>query len=250
MEGWGKSVVSRLADDLRAEFPGVRGFLRRNVFYMREFYLSYGDLPKVQPMVAEIGWAHNVVILQRCKDALEREFYVCMTRKFDWSKSVLAHQIEGRFYEESLLGQTNFERALTPELRAQAKLAVRDEYIYDFLELGEAHSEQELERGILGRMEDFLRGMGSQFRLEVDGEEYFVDLLLFHRRLRCLVAVDLKIGKFQPEFVGKMQFYLAALDSQVREERGRVRRLGLFFARKRIGLWLSMLCGMLASRLG
>jgi len=148
-----------------------------------------------------------------------------MTRKFGWSRNVLVHQIENQSYEKTLLGQTNFDKALTPELRAQAKLAVRDEYTFDFLELGEEHSERELERALIGRVEDFLRAMGglfafvgSQFRLEVEEREYFIDLLLFHRRLRCLVAVELKIGEFQPEFVGKMQFYLAALDRQVREE--------------------------------
>ena len=127
---------------------GVSGFSAANLWRMKAFFEACQDSAKLAPMVREIGWAHNVVILQRCKDALEREFYVRMTRKFGWSKSVLAHQIEGRFYEESLLGQTNFEWSLTPELRAQAKLAVRDEYIFDFLELGEAHSERELERGI------------------------------------------------------------------------------------------------------
>lgn len=224
-EGWGKSVVQQLAADLRVEFPGMAGFSRRNVFYMREFYLRYRDLPKVQPLVAQIGWTHNLLILQRCKDALEREFYIRMTRKFGWTKNVLIHQIENQSYEKSLLGQTNFDRALTPELRAHARLAGRDEYTFDFLELGDEHGERELERAIITRVEDFLRTLGglfafvgSQFRLEVDGDEYFIDLLLFHRRLRCLVAVDLKIGKFQPEFVGKMQFYLAALDRQVREE--------------------------------
>ena len=124
-----------------------------------------------------------------------------------------------------VLGQTNFDRALTPELRAQAKLAVMDEYTFDFLELGEKHSERELERALIGRIEDFLRSLGglftfvgSQFRLEVEDEEYFIDLLLYHRRLHCLVAIELKVGKFQPEFVGKMQFYLTALDRQVRME--------------------------------
>ena len=165
------------------------------------------------------------MIMARCKDPQEREFYIRMTKKFGWSKNVLIHQIENQSYEKSLLGQTNFDKALTPELRAQAKLAVKDEYTFDFLELGEEHSERELERALISRIEDFLRTMGgmfafmgSQFHLEVDGKEYFIDLLLYHRRLRCLVAIELKIGEFQPEFVGKMQFYLAALDQQVREE--------------------------------
>ncbi|WP_409993775.1 YhcG family protein [Roseateles oligotrophus] len=147
-----------------------------------------------------------------------------MTRKFGWSKNVLIHQIENQSYEKSLLAQTSFDQALSPELLAQAKLAVKDEYTFDFLELGAEHSERELERALMGRIEDFLRAMGgmfafmgSQYRLEVDGREFFIDLLLFHRRLRCLLAIELKVGEFQPEFVGKMQFYLAALDQQVRQ---------------------------------
>lgn len=221
----GTAIAEQLAADLRREFPGVSGYSRRNVFYMREFYLAYRDLPKVQPLVAQIGWSHNLTILQRCKDPQEREFYIRMTRKFGWSKNVLIHQIENQSYEKTLLGQTNFDREVAPAIRAQAKLAVRDEYTFDFLELSEAHSERELERALIARVEDFLRAMGalfafigSQFRLEVGEKEYFVDLLLYHRRLKCLVAIELKIGEFQPEFVGKMQFYLAALDRQVREE--------------------------------
>ena len=144
-----------------------------------------------------------------------------MTSKFGWTKNVLIHQIENQSYEKTLLGQTNFDGTVTPTIRAQAKLAVKDEYTFDFLELGEEHAERELERALIARIEDFLRAMGgmfafvgSQFRLEVDGKEYFIDLLLFHRRLKCLVAIELKIGEFEPEFVGKMQFYLAALDDR------------------------------------
>jgi predicted nuclease of restriction endonuclease-like (RecB) superfamily len=192
---------------------------------MKAFFEAYRGLEKLVPLVREIGWSHNLVILERCKDPLEREFYLRMTRKFGWSKNVLIHQIDNQSYEKSLLGQTNFDQALTPALQAQAKLAVQDEYTFDFLELGEKHSERELERALTARIEDFLRAMGgmfafmgSQYRLEVDGKEFFIDLLLFHRRLRCLVAMELKVGDFRPEFVGKMQFYLAALDQQVRQE--------------------------------
>jgi len=135
-----------------------------------------------------------------------------MTRKLGWSKIVLIHQIDNQSYEKSLLGQTNFDQAITPELRARAKLAVKDEYTFDFLELADEHSERTLERSLISRIEDFLRAMGgmfafvgSQFRLDVDGDEYVIDLLLFHRRLKALVALDLKIGKFQPEFVGKIR---------------------------------------------
>jgi len=225
VEGWGKAVVEQLAADLRTEFPGVGGFSASNLWRMKAFFEAYTGLEKLAPLVREIGWSHNLAILERCKDALEREFYLRMTRKFGWSKNVLIHQIDNQSYEKSLLGQTNFDQALTPELRAQAKLAVKDEYTFDFLELGEEHSERELERALIARIEDFLRAMGgmfafmgSQYRLEVDGKEFFIDLLLFHRRLRCLVAIELKVGEFLPEFVGKMQFYLTTLDRQVRQE--------------------------------
>jgi predicted nuclease of restriction endonuclease-like (RecB) superfamily len=223
--GWGKSVVERLSADLRQEFPGISGFSVQNLWYMRQLFLEYNGHERLQPLVGEIAWAHNLAIMSKCKDPLEREFYIRMTRKFGWSKNVLIHQIGNQSYEKSLLGQTNFDQALTPEMRAQAKLAVKDEYTFDFLELGEEHSERDLERALIARIEKFLRAMGgmfafmgSQYRLEVDGDEFFIDLLLFHRWLRCLVAIELKIGKFQPEFVGKMQFYLAALDRQVRQE--------------------------------
>ncbi len=222
---WGKAVVERLAADLQAEFPGVGGFSASNLWRMKGFYEVYASSEKLAPLVREIAWSHNLVILERCTDPLEREFYVRMTRKFGWSKNVLIHQIENQSYEKTLLGQTNFDKALTPKLRAQAKLAVKDEYTFDFLELGEEHAERELERALVGRIEHFLRAMGglfafvgSQFRMEVDGREFFIDLLLFHRRLRCLIAIELKVGEFQPEFVGKLQFYLTALDRQVREK--------------------------------
>jgi len=223
--GWGKSVVGTLSADLRQEFPGVAGFSVQNLWYMRQLYLEYSGHERLQPLVGEIAWAHNLVIMSKCKDPLEREFYLRMTRKFGWSKNVLLHQIDNQSYEKSLIGQSNFDQALTPAQRAQAKLAVKDEYTFDFLELGEEHSERELERALINRIEDFLRTMGgmfafmgSQYRLEIDGEEFHIDLLLFHRRLRCLVAIELKIANFKPEFVGKMQFYLTALDRQVRQE--------------------------------
>ncbi|KUG19983.1 putative cytoplasmic protein [hydrocarbon metagenome] len=154
-------------------------------------------------------------------------------------RSVLVRQFENQSYEKTPLGQINSDRAFAPELRVQATLAVKDEYTFDFLELGEAHSERELERALIGRVEEFLwaRGglfafVGSQFRLEVEDREFFVDLLLFHRRLRSLVAIELKIGEFQPEFVCKMQFYLAALDRQEREK-GENHSIGIILCKEK-----------------
>lgn len=221
---WGKSVVEQLAKDLQNEFPGISGFSSANLWRMRLFYENYAKNEKLAPMVREIGWTHNIVILEKCKDTIEREFYIRMTRKFGWTKNVLIHQIENQIYEKTLLNQTNFEQTVSEEVCNQAKLAVKDEYTFDFLELADEYSERQLETAILTRVEPFLQEMGgmfafigSQYRLEIDDEEYFIDILLYHRILKCLVAVELKIGKFLPEYVGKMQFYLAALDDKVKQ---------------------------------
>jgi predicted nuclease of restriction endonuclease-like (RecB) superfamily len=220
---WGKSVVEQLAQDIQSEFPGISGFSVRNLWNMRNFHLTYSQDAKLQPLVAEIGWTHNLVILEKCKDDLEREFYLRMTRKFGWTKNVLIHQIENQTYQKTLLNQTNFDNTLTTEISQQAKLAIKDEYTFDFLELGDAHSERQLEQAILSRVQPFLQEMGgmftfvgSQYRLTVAGQEYFLDLLLYHRHLKCLIAIELKVGEFLPEYVGKMQFYLAVLDDTVR----------------------------------
>lgn len=222
-ETWGKSVVEKLAKDLQTEFPGISGFSARNIWRMRDFYLTYYTNEKLSPLVAEISWTHNIVIMEKCKEDLEREFYIRAARKFGWTKNVLIHQIENQSYEKTLLNQTNFDKAISDDIRNQAKLAVKDEYTFDFLELSDEYSERQLEKAILAKVQPFLIEMGgmftfvgSQYRLEISDKEYFIDLLLFHRGLKCLVAIDLKIGEFLPEYIGKMQFYLAALDDKVR----------------------------------
>jgi predicted nuclease of restriction endonuclease-like (RecB) superfamily len=222
---WGKAVVERLAKDLQEEFPGINGFSAQNLWRMKQFFEAYANNEKLSPLVREIGWTHNIIILMRCKDDLAREFYLRMTGKFGWSKNVLIHQIENQTYEKTLLSQNNFDQTLPEQIRRQAKLAVKDEYTFDFLELGDEHSERQLQLAVLAKVEQFLREMGglyafigSDHRMEIGGKEYFIDFLLYHRRLKCLVAIDTKIGEFMPEYVGKMQFYLAALDDLVRME--------------------------------
>lgn len=222
---WGKSIVDRLSKDLQLELPGIKGFSASNLWRMRVLYEEYVKSKKLAPLVREIAWSHNLIILEKCKDNLEREFYIRMTRKFGWSKNVLIHHIENQTYEKTLLNQTNFDKTVPEKIRNQAKLAVKDEYTFDFLELGKKHSEGELEHAAISKVEKFLVEMGgvftfvgSQYRLEINGNEYFIDMLLYHRCLKCLVALELKIGKFKPEYVGKMQFYLAALDDLAREE--------------------------------
>ena len=221
--GWGKSIVETLAGDLQKEFSGIHGFSARNLWNMRTFYLTYKDSQKLQPLVAEISWTKNVIIMERCKDDIRREFYIKTTKKFGWTKDVLINQLEAGAFERYMANQTNFDKTVPGKYRHQAKLAVKDEYSFDFLELGEEHSEKELERALLENVRKFLIEMGgyftfvgNQYRLEIDEQEFFVDLLLYHRYLRCLVAIELKVGAFKPEYAGKMQFYLSALNDRAK----------------------------------
>lgn len=223
--GWGKSVVDTLAKDLQKEFPSVKGFSSRNLWYMKEFYSQYRENEKLQPLVAEIGWSHNLIIQTKCEDDLKKEFYLKMTKKFGWSKRVLEHQIEGKAYERYLLNQTNFDQTIAAEYRDQAKLAVKDSYSFDFLEMGESHSEYELEQNLIKNIRGFLLEMGgdfaflgNQYKLKVEEDEFFIDLLLYHRQLQSLVAIELKTTKFKPEYAGQMQFYLTALDETVKAD--------------------------------
>jgi len=221
--GWGKSVVKTLTKDLQKEYPGMRGFSVQNMWYMRQFYLNYKDNQKLQSLIGEISWTKNLIIMSRCKEDSEREFYIAMTRKFGWTAKVLIHQVENKSYEKYVLNQTNFDKTLPAKYKAQAKLAVKDEYTFDFLELGDKHSEKELETSLVGRLRKFLAEMGgyfcymgNQYRIEINDKEFFIDLLLYHRKLKCLIAIELKIGEFTPEYAGKMQFYLSVLDDKIR----------------------------------
>jgi len=253
--GWGKSVVKELSAELQKEFPGVRGFSTRNLWLMQDFFIEYSrntilqpsaalldknqqdvkvqpsvallkespENEKMPPLLAEISWSKNVVIIQKCKDALERQFYIKMTKLYGWTKDVLINNVENKAFEKYLINQTNFDATIPEKYKLQAKLAVKDDYNFDFIEMGMEHSEAELEIGIVNNIRSFLLEMGgdfsfigNQFHLDVTGDDYYIDLLLYHRRLRCLVAIDLKIGDFKPEYAGKMQFYLSALDDKIK----------------------------------
>ncbi len=223
--GWGKSVVENLAKDLQKEFPGTRGYSSSNLWRMKGFYQEYYENEKLAPLVREIGWSHNLVILEKCKNDLEREFYIKMAKKYGWTKNVLIHQVEGKSYERFLLNQTNFDKSLEEKYKHQAKLGVKDSYSFDFLEMAEDYKERDLELGLVKNIRRFLMEMGgdysfigNQYRLELDGSEFFIDLLLYHRRLKSLIAIELKTTEFKPEYAGKMQFYLSVLDDKVKIE--------------------------------
>ena len=224
-KGWGKSIVEVLAKEIKKDFPDTQGFSARNLWRMRNLYVEYKDNEILPPLVAEISWTKNIVIMEKCKDSLEREFYIKMTRKYGWTKDVLINHIENKSYEKYLLNQTNFDETLPEKYVKQAKLAVKDEYIFDFMEMSEQHSEKDLENNLVNHIKSFLEEMGgnfafmgNQYRLNVGGEDFYIDLLLYHRSLRSLVAIELKIGEFKPEYVGQLQFYLTALDKQVKLE--------------------------------
>lgn len=221
--GWGKSIVEVLSKELQKEFPGAKGYSAANLWRMRNFYLSYRDSEKLAPMVREISWSNNIVIMEKCKDDLQREFYIQMVKRYGWTKRILTNFIESRMYEQYLLNQTNFELTLPIERREQAKLAVKDEYTFDFAELSPEYTEHELELQLVNNIRAFLIEMGgdfafigNQYHLVVGSKDLYIDLLLFHRRLRSLVAIELKIGEFEAEYAGKMQLYLTALDEQIK----------------------------------
>lgn len=221
--GWGAKVVDRLAADLRRAFPEIQGFSSRNLKYMRAFAEAWPDDTFVQQVVAQIPWGHNVRILDYVKDSSEREWYMRQTIQHGWSRNILVHQIESGLYRRQGKALTNFDRTLPAPQSELAQQILKDPYSFDFLTLGPDAQERDLERGLLSHIRDFLLELGvgfafvgSQYHLEVGGQDYYLDLLFYHLRLRCCVVIDLKISEFQPEFAGKMNFYLSAVDDLLR----------------------------------
>lgn len=218
--GWGNAIVERLSEELRQSFPDSTGFSSRNLWRMKSLYEEYSTSALIlPPVVAEIGWSHNIIILEKCKDEHQRFFYIKMTARHTWSKTALTNAIAGQLWESTLLNQQNFEDTLPTEQANNAASVIRDEYTFGFLQLSEPYTEAQLEQALLSNIRDFLAAMGGDFTfvgnqvgVTVDGKYFEIDLLLYHRTLQCLVAIDLKIDDFQPEYAGKMNFYLSALN--------------------------------------
>jgi len=221
---WGQRVVELLSNDLKSGFENFRGFSPDNLWRMRMFYLEYRDYPKLAQLVPEIPWGHNVLIMQKIKNRKEKEYYISMSAEMGWSRNVLLNQIKAGAYQLSLKKkQHNFEKALPVHLSEQADESLKSVYNLDFLGVSRPVLERELEKRIVEKIKHFILELGSgfsfignQYRLELDGDEYFVDLLFFNRKLKCLVAVELKTGDFKPEYAGKMDFYLHVLNDKVR----------------------------------
>ena len=224
-QGWGAKVVQRLATDLHSEFPDMKGFSRTNLIYMRAFAEAWPDEAIVQQLVGQIPWGHNLRILDYVKNSAEREWYVRATLEYGWSRNVLVHQIESGLYRRQGKAITNFQATLPPPQSDLAHQILKDPYNFDFLTLAQDAREKELESGLLEHLRKFLLELGvgfafvgSQYPLEVGGEDFRLDLLFYHLKLRCFVVIDLKTGPFKPEYAGKMNFYLSAADDLLRHE--------------------------------
>ena len=224
-EKWGAKVIDRLAADLRLEFPEMKGFSARNMKYMRALAEAYPDTQFVQQAVAQIPWGHNVRILDYVKDPGDREWYIRKTIEHGWSRPVLVHQMESGLHRRQGKSVSNFDRTLPPEQSDLAKQVLKDPYVFDFLNLGEEAEERDFERGLTEHIRRFLLELGvgfafvgSQYHLEVGDRDFYLDLLFYHLRLRCFVIIDLKMREFQPEYAGKMNFYLSAVDDLLRHK--------------------------------
>jgi predicted nuclease of restriction endonuclease-like (RecB) superfamily len=221
--GWGAKIIESLASDLHREFPDMKGFSRTNLLYMRAFAQAWPDEPFVQQVVGQIPWGHNLRILDLVKTQPEREWYIRQTVQNGWSRNVLVLQIESGLYRRQGKAQTNFSATLPAPQSDLAQQVLKDPYNFDFLMLAEDARERELESGLLEHLRKFLLELGvgfafvgSQYPLEVGGEDFRIDLLFYHLKLRCFVVIDLKMGTFKPEYAGKMNFYLSAVDDLLR----------------------------------
>jgi predicted nuclease of restriction endonuclease-like (RecB) superfamily len=220
---WGDGVVAQLADYLARTQPGLRGFTRSNLFRIRQFYDTYRGDEKVAPLVRQLSWSHNLIILGQSKRPEEREFYLRMAVQEKWSKRELERQFKTALFERTVLTPAKVSPLVT-QMYPDALSIFKDSYLVEFLDLSTSHGEIDLHRGLLNRLKDFLIELGrdfcfvgSEFPLQVGGRDFALDLLFFHRGLNCLIAIELKVGRFEPEYLGKLNFYLEALDRDVRK---------------------------------
>lgn len=223
---WGDGFLLQMSRDLQAEFPEMKGFSLRNLKYMRQWFQFWSAEPAIgQQLVAQIPWGHNLVIIGKIKTTEQALFYVQKTIQNNWSRVVLTHQIESGLHLREGKAVTNFQNTLPAPHSDLARQMLKDPYHFDFLMLRERHDEQELENALIEHITRFLLELGAgfsylgrQYKLEVDGDEFFIDLLFYHVRLHCYVVVELKTVKFKPEFAGKLNFYISAVDEILKAE--------------------------------
>jgi len=221
-EGWGAKVTERLSKDLSVAFPDMKGFTPRNLLFMRAFAEAYQE-PIVKQLVSQIPWGHNIRILQKIKDINERRWYIQQTIEQGWSRDILVLQMGSGLYGRKGKSVTNFKKTLPEAQSDLAHQVLKDPYVFDFLSLGEEAQEREVERELVQHITKFLLELGAgfsflgqQYHLEVGGDDFYLDLLFYHLNLRCYVIIELKTGKFKPEYAGQLNFYLSAIDDKLR----------------------------------
>ena len=219
---YGDSFIDELSRYIQDTFPGIKGFNRRGLYRMKQFYETYADYEKVSPLVTQINWTNNLLILSGTKSIEEKEFYLRLCIQENYSKRELERQLESAYYERYMLSQG---KALPEGIKKINNNPFFDSYVIEFLDLPSPYKENDFRRALILKMRDFILELGRDFtfideeyKVQVGGDDYAIDLLFFHRGLQCLVAFELKIGKFKPEYVSKMDFYLEALDRQVKKE--------------------------------
>jgi predicted nuclease of restriction endonuclease-like (RecB) superfamily len=239
-DGWGTKVIDRLSRDLMHEFPDMKGFSVRNLKYMRKFAEVYREKTIVQELLAQITWYHHITLLDKVKDAKEREWYIRQTIQNGWSRNVLVHQIESGLFLRTGTAVTNFAATLPAPQSDLARETVKDPYIFDFLGLSSEVSERELHQSLLERLRDFLIELGigfafigSEYHLVVGNQDYYLDLLFYHTQLHCYVVIELKIGAFIPEYAGKLNFYLSAVDDLMRNARVDQPSIGILLCKEK-----------------
>jgi predicted nuclease of restriction endonuclease-like (RecB) superfamily len=233
---WGAKVIDTIARDLQSEFPGTGGFSRTNLYRMRAFYLAYTVKPTIVPQAVgqnpcllpepllHIPWGHNIILFEKVKNADERVWYASQAIEHGWSRAFLHHQIDSDLYMRQGKAITNFTKTLPASRSDLARQTFKDPYIFGFLTLDSSARERDLEQGLINHIQKFLLELGvgfsfvgRQFLLEIEGSEYYLDLLFYHIRLRCFVVIDLKMEEFTPEHAGKMNFYLSVVDDKLRQ---------------------------------
>jgi len=223
--GWGKSIVVKLSKDLQTRTNAIYSFSDRNLWLMKQLYVEYCEKPELLEFVLRVPWGQNILILQKIKDRNEQEYYLQATANFGWSRDVLLNQIKGNAYKFHLINNkpNNFEKTLPVFLSEQADEAIKSVYNLEFLGLDKPIHERKLEKLLIENIKKFLIELGygfcyigNQYELKGNTKDYYVDLLFYHRRLRCLIAIEIKTGEYKAEYAGKMQLYLNLLDQQVK----------------------------------
>lgn len=220
---WGDAVVDQLADYIQKKHPEFKGFTRRGLYRMRQFYETYSQKQFVSAVLTQISWTNHLLILSKSKTKEEREFYLALSVKERYSSRELERQIDSGYYERAMISKKKVSPVVT-QIQRDTDNVFQDTYVLDFLNLPESHSESDLQKSIIANLKDFILEFGKDFafvgqeyRLQIGKNDYFIDLLFFHRGLRCLVMIELKIDDFKPEYLGKLNFYLEALDRDVRK---------------------------------